>query len=352
MDIAQRFPENPLITPADVSPSLPGLSVEGVLNPGVFRDAQGRTVLLLRVAERPAPQEHTVATLISDAGAPGGLRTVTYRKDDPDLRCEDARIFHYKDEPYLTTISHFRRAISRDGCQFEVETTPFLIGDGELEEFGIEDVRVVELESRWLLSYTAVSRSGVAVGLMETRDWERFHRHGVIFPPHNKDTAIFSEKVAGRYACLHRPVGSDGWGPYIWYAESEDLVHWGGHRCVARTRAGMWDEARVGAGAAPILTDRGWLEIYHGADFNHRYCLGALLLDRDEPWRVLARSRKPIMEPTAGYEQKGFFGNVIFTNGHLVDGDRLTIYYGASDTFVCGAMLSIAEVLESLTGAG
>ena len=105
----------------------------------------------------------------------------------------------------------------------------------------------------------------------------------------------------------------------------------------------------MGAGGDPIRTSQGWLEIYHGATANPtRYCLGALLLDLDEPWKVLARSKDPIMEPLADYEQVGFFGNVVFTNGHLVDGDEVTIYYGASDSVICGARFSIAEILETL----
>ena len=172
--------------------------------------------------------------------------------------------------------------------------------------------------------------------------------HGMIFPPHNKDCAIFSEIIGGRYFALHRPSSPEIGGNYIWLAESPDLKHWGAHRCLARTRPGMWDSARVGAGAAPIRTPEGWLEIYHGADRQPRYCLGALLLDLEQPWKVLARSDQPIMEPLAEYEQTGFFGNVVFTNGHVVDGDKLTVYYGASDSVICGAHFSIREILASL----
>ena len=85
-------------------------------------------------------------------------------------------------------------------------------------------------------------------------------------------------------------------GNYIWLAESPDLIHWGNHRCIARTPDGMWDSVRVGAGAAPIRTPEGWLEIYHGATSNIRYCLGALLLDIREPWKVLG----PIAGPDHG----------------------------------------------------
>jgi predicted GH43/DUF377 family glycosyl hydrolase len=171
----------------------------------------------------------------------------------------------------------------------------------------------------------------------------------MIFPPHNKDCAIFGEKIGGRYYALHRPSSPELGGNHIWIAESPDLEHWGNHQCVARSRPGTWDGARVGAGGAPIRTSQGWLEIYHGATANPtRYCLGALLLGLDEPWKALARSSEPIMEPIAEYEQAGFFGNVVFTNGHLVEGDEVTIYYGASDSVICGATFSIAEILKTL----
>jgi predicted GH43/DUF377 family glycosyl hydrolase len=110
----------------------------------------------------------------------------------------------------------------------------------------------------------------------------------------------------------------------------------------------MWDEARIGAGGAPIRTSVGWLEIYHGASAKHRYCLGALLLDLDDPSIVLARSEQPLMEPVAMYEQTGFFGNVVFSNGHYVEGDTIHLYYGASDEVICGAKLAISEILKIL----
>ncbi|PTR00089.1 uncharacterized protein DUF377 [Mucilaginibacter yixingensis] len=111
----------------------------------------------------------------------------------------------------------------------------------------------------------------------------------------------------------------------------------------------MWDSARVGADAVPIRTARGWLEIYPRANAEHRYGLGALLLDPDDPSKVIGRTKNPIMVPTAAYALSGFFGYVVFTNGHIVDGDRLTIYYGAADECVCGAHFSINEILSRLS---
>ncbi len=346
-DIARRFETNPILRPSDVTPSREGLAVECLLNPGAFR-WQGKTWLLLRVAERPVQTEGQISTPVLEADAPGGIAILTYNLDDPDVVYKDPRAFQYKGESYLTTLSHLRLASSEDGVHFEVEESPTLTGRGALESFGVEDSRVTEIDGRFYLTYTAVSPNGIGVGMSSTDDWKTFTAHGMIIPPSNKDCALFPQKVGGEYLCLHRPSNLYIGGPFIWLGHSPDLVHWGSHQCLAWPRPGLWDSVRIGAGAEPILTERGWLTIYHGANEQSRYCLGALLLDRDDPSKVLARSEEPIMEPTAPYELTGFFGNVVFTNGHTRDGDTITMYYGASDEVICGAMLSIQEILDSL----
>jgi len=342
-----RFAQNPILTTQDIEPSNPGLVVECVLNPGVFSFA-GQTWLLLRVAERPRQQEGLISFPVMQED--GSMKILEFAKDDPKLDLSDARMVRHNGTTYLSTISHLRLVSSHDGIHFsEPENQPTKIfGQDMLETFGIEDCRVSLIEGSYYLTYTQVSENGVGVGLMRTCDWVNFERKGMILPPHNKDCSLFEEKIGGRYYALHRPSGVDVGGNFIWIASSPDLVHWGGHRCILRTREGMWDCARVGAGAAPIKTKDGWLEIYHGADFNHRYCLGAVLLDLEDPSKVLARSQEPLFEPVTDYETRGFFGNVVFTNGHLVDGDEITMYYGASDEVICGAKLSIKGILESL----
>lgn len=346
-DEVERFTENPLITPADVAPSMPGLKVDCVLNPGAFR-YKGRTGLLLRVAESGEGGETELAVPILDPDTPGRMTLRRFCRDDPELDLSDPRIFTYRGETYLSTLSHLRLAWSTDGVHFDVEDRPAVLGTGSLERFGVEDCRVTRTEGRYVLTYTAVSPAGVGIGLAETTDWQHYTRHGMVFCPDNKDGAVFSERVGGRYWALHRPSNVHIKGHHIWLAESPDLVHWGRHRCIAMTRPSHWDSARIGAGAAPIRTDHGWLAIYHGADRHHRYCLGALLLDLNDPGRVLARSDTPLMEPSAPYERKGFFGEVVFTNGHVVDGDSVTIYYGASDSVVCGAHISLDAILSHL----
>ncbi len=346
--MATRFPNNPILITKDISPSQPDLVVECVLNPGVFQ-FEGKTWLVLRVAERPVQKDGTISFPVLRQD--GSMEILAFEKNDPNLDLTDARMVGYKDKTYLSTISHLRLVCSDDGIHFyEPDEFPTKIfGQGPLETFGIEDCRVSYFENTYHLTYTQVSENGVGVGLMRTRDWRQFAREGMILSPHNKDCALFEEKIGGQYFCLHRPSGIALGGNFIWVASSPDLLHWGQHTCILRTREGWWDSARIGAGAAPIKTSEGWLEIYHGADAQHRYCLGAVLLDLKDPTKVLARSHDPLLEPVADYEKTGFFGNVVFTNGHLVNGDEITMYYGASDEVICGARFSIEEILSGLS---
>lgn len=345
-DQAQRFIQNPLLSPKELKPSRPGLEITCLLNPGVFT-FEGKTWLLVRVAERPKQQEGVISFPVLKGE---GIEIIEIASGDPDLNADDPRVIRYKGQDYLTTLSHLRLLCSDDGVHFyEPEGYPLLQGETLQEAFGVEDCRVALVEGTYYLTYTAVSGQGVGVGLRKTKDWKTFVSEGMIIPPHNKDCAIFEEKINGKFYALHRPSSVDIGGNYIWIAESPDGIHWGKHKCIVTTRKDSWDSARVGAGAAPIKTALGWLEIYHGADAAHRYCLGAFLLDLDDPSLVLARSTEPIMVPMATYELTGFFGHVVFTNGHVVHDDELTIYYGAADEFVCGAKFSINEILTSLT---
>jgi predicted GH43/DUF377 family glycosyl hydrolase len=345
-DIAQRFPENPLLLPKDLKSSAADLQIICLLNPGVFV-FQEKIWLLVRVAESIAQKEGVI--FFPAMNAFGKIEIVEVPLNDPDLIANDSRVINYKGLDYLTTLSHLRLVCSEDGINFyEPEDYSLLTGLGILEQFGIEDCRVTKIDDTYFLTYTAVSERGVGVGLRTTNDWQHFEIKGMIFPPHNKDCAIFDELINGKFYALHRPSSVEIGGNYIWLSESPDGIHWGNHQCIVRTRAGHWDSARVGAGAAPIKTSQGWLEIYHGANAENYYCLGAFLMHLENPGKVISRTVKPIMVPTENYELSGFFGHVVFTNGHVVTGDRLTIYYGAADEFVCGAHFSIAEILSFL----
>ena len=167
---------------------------------------------------------------------------------------------------------------------------------------------------------------------------------------------IFPEKIGGRYVALHRPLLDGFERPAMWAASSPDLISWGKHRFVAGARDGHWDDAKIGGGAVPFRvrthTHDGWLEIYHGVTASPTtYSLGALLLAADDPTRVIARSREPILWPEAEYERSGFFDGVVFTCGLLAEGDLVRIYYGAADGVTAVADLSLTEILAGLSEA-
>ena len=344
-DLALRHSQNPILSPSQVQPSRPDMKVECLLNPGVFY-FDGLVWLVVRVAERPVQEEGKLSfpVLKNDS-----VEILSFELADPLLDTTDPREPRYEGETFLSTLSHLRLFRSGDGVHFEDAGLPILHGKGELESYGIEDCRVATMnDGTYLLTYTATSSKGYGVGLRKTSNWKDFEEMGMILPPANKDCAIFESKVNDKYYCFHRPSGVGLGGNFIWLASSPDLQHWGNHICLAETRKEMWDSNRIGAGAAPIMTKEGWLAIYHGADYENRYCLGALLLDKQNPANVIARSEKPLMEPLEDYEQKGFFGNVVFTNGHLRQDDEITLYYGASDTVIGSAKFSITEILKTL----
>ncbi|MHC4336447.1 MAG: glycoside hydrolase family 130 protein [Planctomycetota bacterium] len=284
---------------------------------------------------------------IYDAGR-GEIVTKKFSKDDSNNDFSDPRLICTPTETYLTSISHLRVAHSTDGISFKIEDAPAIAPANEYETFGVEDPRISLIDGTYYISYVAVCPVGVTTCLASTKDFKSFERHGVIFCPENKDVVLLPERIDGRYYALHRPVSPLFKKQEIWIAESGDLVCWGNHRYVMSPRAGCWDEIKIGASAVPFKIDAGWLEIYHGADRNNRYCLGAMLLDTQQPWKVIARAKRPILEPQTDYEIEGFFGNVVFSCGLLCEEDKLRIYYGVADTAVCYAEAPLAEVIESL----
>jgi len=344
----ERLPENPVISPCDVVPSRPDFEVAGVFNAGVARFG-GEVLLLLRVAESPRERRDGFAVAPIWRADRREIELFSVRRDDPEFVEQDARLFRYRGSFYLPGISHLRLARSTDGVHFTVDETPTLAPEAATESYGIEDPRITQMDSDYWITYKAVSENGIATALAHTRDFNTYTRHGLIFCPENLDVVIFPEKLGDRYAAWTRPVGRCEGTPAIWTATSPDLANWGGHKPVMHPRRGLWDSGRVGAGAVPFRTSEGWLEIYHGADTEDRYYLGAALIDADDPSKILARSREPLLAPEAHYETEGFFGNVVFSCGVLAETDgSVIIYYGASDESTCAARTSVDEILAGL----
>lgn len=342
-----RSPLNPIIKPSDIKPFWPGHEVICAFNAGVARFGD-EVLLLLRIAERPVNNNPEVyLSPIYDIGK----KTITvkeFNKKDPMYDFSDSRVIKAGDTIFLTSLSYLRIARSKDGIHFSVDEQPALLPENEYEVFGIEDPRITKINDTYYINYVAAAPTGVTTCLSSTRDFKTYTRYGVIFCPDNKDVEIFPEKINGKYYALHRPSSGAFKRNDIWIAESPDLLNWGGHRLLMGTRQDCWDEGRIGGSVVPFKIKEGWLEIYHGATRDDRYCLGAVLLDENEPWKIIARSRLPILEPEEDYEVNGFFGNVIFSCGALYENGKVKIYYGAADTYTCYAEISIENILENL----
>lgn len=338
-----------------IRPSSAELDVVGVFNPAVIRHA-GDVLLLLRVAEAPRDLPNGVIGAAVYNAATGRLEIKRWEREAQNVDVSDPRMIVADGRTWITSISHLRVARSSDGVHFDVESTPALAAATPYEAFGVEDPRITLIDGTYWINYTAVSPYGIATALASTKDFKTFERHGIIFPPNNRDVTIFPERIGGRFRALHRPMPSGGGGlgvVAIWSASSSDMISWGDHQLVATARSGSWDDAKVGGGAVPFRVRsegvEGWLAVYHGVtQSSGAYSLGALLLAANDPARVIARSRDPILAPEATYERNGFYGGVVFTCGLLAEDDRVRIYYGAADGVTAVADLSLSWILNGL----
>jgi len=344
-----------LLRPEDVPASHVDFDVVGVFNPGAV-DVDGEVLLLVRVAEQPRERRPEWI------GLPRWLdgNVVVDWVREADVEYVDPRVVRIKATGLvrLTFLSHLRLVRCGDG--FSVGTIDPVDAGGliprhEWEEYGVEDPRITKIGDRYWITYVAVSRHGAATALASTDDFRGYERHGIIFPPENKDVVLFPDSVGGRYAALHRPNGATPFTtPEMWVAFSEDLLHWGGHEPLYAGH-GQWESGRVGAGAPPIRVADGWLEIYHGnrrpkrpGDVG-RYEAAALLLDLQRPAHVLRQSNQPFLTPTEPFECAGFVPDVVFPTGIVRRGDSMLIYYGASDTNTGVVSVSLDEILSRMS---
>lgn len=344
--ILKRFVENPLVSPGDVKPSYENWEVVGAYNCGAF-EYEGRIGLLIRVTERPINTDPNIVVAPVLEFPNGKAEMVVKRWARSKVDISDPR-FVEAETRYDAIHSHLRLAWSEDGRHFTVVDQPTIVGEREWEVFGVHDPRVLYIDGQWTIIYSGGGHVGIVMSLATTQDWQSFNYEGVIFAPDNKDVCLFPEKINGRYCCIHRPAGMYFGGNDMWLAYSDDLLHWGGHQPLAQRRPGMWDCGRIGCGPEPIKTDEGWLELYHGSDGNNYY-LGAILLDLQDPSKVIARSTEPLLQPEEDYEKRGFFDNVVFPHGLVKRSDDCYyLYYGGADKYTCGCEFRVSDVLASL----
>jgi beta-1,4-mannooligosaccharide/beta-1,4-mannosyl-N-acetylglucosamine phosphorylase len=243
---------------------------------------------------------------------------------------------------------------SRDGIRWKIDEEPIqFVNDSVCAgpfEYGY-DPRVCWIEDRYYVTWCNGFEGQPTIGIAWTENFRDFHQLDNAFLPFNRNGVLFPRKISGNYAMLNRP-SDPGHTPFgdIFYSESPDLTYWGLHRLVMRTAPG-WQRTKIGAGPIPIETTEGWLMIYHGVLTScngFTYSMGAALLDLEQPWKVLYRTRSYILAPWAPYECVGDVPNVAFPCAALADAatGRLAIYYGGADTVTCLAFAQVDELIH------
>lgn len=284
-------------------------------------------------------------------------------------------------------------AVSSDGFNFEFVSDEPVVMPSETEFDGfdagsVEDARAVKIGDTIYVTYVARSFShsaflrgerlknppGVGVcwtenyrrgGLMVTKDLKNFTRMGPVTTDDHYDcnVILFPEQINGQYVMLHRPSpfkaeiesgAADVAGMNICF--SDDLVNWHDDVVLAKNEHN-WETGKIGGACPPVKTAEGWLTLYHAVEKrpevcdwyqDHHFCYrtGVMLLDLDDPRKVIARAPYPIMEPETPFEKFGTVNNVVFVTGVVEMGDELFLYYGGADTVTCVATTKTKELLD------
>jgi len=274
-------------------------------------------------------------------------------KDDvpyPVATVHNAGVIKFNDRYIMIFRSHklngrsiLGKAESDDGFNFKVDKEPFMVpaAEGifkEYEEYGVEDPRIIFLDGEYLITYSAYSRHGVRIGLAKTKDFKSVERFSLITEADCRNTVIFPEKFNGLYARLDLPHSEiSPWS--IWISYSPDLKYWGESKLIMKPVQYHWDEMKIGPGAPPIKTARGWLSIYHGVFSTMDGCvyrLGVALHNLEDPSQIIAVGDDWILQPEEVYEITGYVHNVVFTCGTVPEEDgSIKIYWGGADKVMC-----------------
>ncbi|MBK7106479.1 MAG: glycoside hydrolase family 130 protein [Ignavibacteriae bacterium] len=214
------------------------------------------------------------------------------------------------------------------------------------------DPRVVNVDGTYYVVWCD-DMKGPSIGLGRTTDFKTFIRMPNPLMPYNRNGVLFPRKINEKYMLLSRPSDT-GHTPFgdIYISESPDLIYWGNHKHVmGKGGQGWWQGTKIGAGPIPIETNDGWLLFYHGVSGTCNgfvYSFGAVILDLENPSKVLYRTRDYLLTPEKNYETSGFVPNVVFPCANLYDAEtgRIAIYYGAADTYTAIAFTQVDELIN------
>jgi predicted GH43/DUF377 family glycosyl hydrolase len=218
----------------------------------------------------------------------------------------------------------------------------------ESQSNGIEDARFVEFSdgdrTTYYATFTAYSGRAIRSELIETRDFMSFRLRPLSGAAAcNKGMALFPRKIGGKYAMIAR---QDNENLYLIY--SDDLYRWDGGQATLKPEF-PWEFVQIGNCGSPIELDEGWLLLTHGVGPVRKYSIGAALLDKNDPSKVLARSREPLLRPEPS-EREGYVPNVVYTCGAMRHNDQIILPYAVSDTFSNFATIKISALMQTMRG--
>jgi len=251
-------------------------------------------------------------------------------KDDvpyPVVTVHNAAVVKYNEKYIMVFRSHLHNgrsilgiADSANGIDFQVRKKPFMTPDdkspySEYESWSIEDPRITRIDGEYIITYSAYSPHGIRVGLAKTRDFKTVERFSMITEADYRNVVLFPEKFNGLYARLDRPHSEiSPWS--IWISWSPDLRYWGESQRIMDPGQYHWDEMKIGPGAPPIKTEKGWLSIYHGVFptmDGSVYRLGVALHDLHDPSKIIGVGDDWILQPEDPWEITGYVHNVVFS---------------------------------------
>ncbi|WP_242149741.1 glycoside hydrolase family 130 protein [Sphingomonas sp. BAUL-RG-20F-R05-02] len=212
---------------------------------------------------------------------------------------------------------------------------------------GLEDLRLVHFQHddgawEWLGTYTAYNGSTIQSELLRTRDFRAFDLVPMSGPAaRNKGMALFPRKVNGQYMMIGRQDGEN-----LFLLKSDTLTHWDEGELLLTPEL-PWELVQIGNCGPPIEIDEGWLLLTHGVGAMRKYSIGAVLLDKDDPSKVLGRTQEPILA-AADQDREGYVPNVVYTCGALKHGDKLFVPYGVADSSVAFAFIPISSLLAAM----
>lgn len=257
-------------------------------------------------------------------------------------------------------------AYSNDGVRWEVSPFPCWHWSDE-EVVRVYDPRLTVLEGKVYMCFAVDTRHGVRGGIAVTDDFQKFDVISMSVPD-NRNMVLFPEKINGNYVRLERPFPVYSRGKHrfdTWISDSPNLVHWGNSELLLGVEHVPFANDKIGPAAPPVKTKQGWLTSFHAVDIDDsrgkngwepawkkRYSAGIMLLDLENPSKVVGLYKEPLLAPEASYEAEGGFRNhVIFPGGMVLEDDgEVKLYYGAADTVECLATAHVDDLVNLCLG--